>query len=315
MKLAAIVLLYNPKPSELETISSNIKTYAEHCEHIYLVDNSPNMICQEAVERLTPNNMTGGGTTYIHNANRGGIGGGDNAGIQAAVKDGYEHFITMDQDSSFLSPEHFRLYKDNVETLMQNDPRIVSCGPLIHNKNARLSPFAALKSKVLSPLKKRLLGKRYAPSSPEYESKDKLIRSGNIVSAEAWKTCGKFNETLIVSGVDYDFCYRLIKDGHKLVRLNRHVLLQYAGEKRRFTIFPKFLNRYTDTRYYFNIRNAYIMQERHPKHAEYYKNYLRKAYVDFCMNTIHPLKHREIWKKARNDSEKMIAEYRCKTMT
>ena len=61
MKLAAIVLLYNPKPSELETISSNIKTYAEHCEHIYFVDNSPNMICQEAVERLIPNNMIGGG--------------------------------------------------------------------------------------------------------------------------------------------------------------------------------------------------------------------------------------------------------------
>ena len=239
------------------------------------------------------------------NANRGGIGGGDNAGIQAAVKDGYEHFITMDQDSSFLSPEHFRLYKNNVETLMQNDPRIVSCGPLIHNKNSRLSPLAALKSKVLSPLKKRLLGKRYAPSSLEYESKDKLIRSGNIVSAEAWKTCGKFDETLIVSEVDYDFCYHLVKCGYKLVRLNRHELIQYAGEKRTFSLFPKFLNRYTDTRYYFNIRNAYIMQRRYPGHAEYYKDYLRKLYADFCINTIHPIKHRAIWKKAMEESTGM----------
>ena len=40
MKLAAVVVLYEPEKIGIEKIFSNLESYCSYCEKIYLVDNS-----------------------------------------------------------------------------------------------------------------------------------------------------------------------------------------------------------------------------------------------------------------------------------
>lgn len=65
MKLAAIVLTYNPEEIGVDVVAKNITTYAGACERVYIVDNS-----------LKPSRIPFEGCTFIHNKNVGGIGGG-----------------------------------------------------------------------------------------------------------------------------------------------------------------------------------------------------------------------------------------------
>ena len=214
----------------------------------------------------------------------------------------------MDQDSRFQNEKSFSDYLDEAGKLFEKNAVIASVGPLIQNKNRRPPASELIRRTILKPLKKKLLGKKYRPSAPVRETKDKVIRSGNIISITAWEQAGKFDEMLIVSEVDYDFCYRLTGHGFKIVRLNAHVLLQCAGEKPSFHVFPKFLNSYTDSRMYYNIRNAYIMAERYPERSKYYKRYLAKLFADYCINSFHILQHFRLWKKAQKDAVKICSE-------
>lgn len=288
MKLAAVVVLYNPEELGIENIKNNIETYRKYCEHIYLVDNSE---CPH--ENFIFN------ATYIFNGNKGGLGGGQNRGVEKAAEDGYQWVMTMDQDSAFKSYSSFLSYKNEAEKIAGLNGDAVSFGPLIQNINKKEYVFKKIRRNVLSPLKKKILGVHYVSAAPRTEEKCRVIASGNIISVEAWrKVCG-FDESLFISEVDYDLCYKFVRSGFKIFRLNSHVLIQRAGEKVRFHILPKFLNQYTDTRFYYAVRNAFIMKKRYPEYKKFYARYLKLLFWDYCINSAHFAKYIGIWKNAK----------------
>lgn len=291
MKLAAVIVLYNPEELGIENIKNNIETYRKYCEHIYLVDNSK---CQHENFIFE--------ATYIFNGNKGGLGGGQNRGIEKAAEDGYQWVMTMDQDSAFESSCSFLSYKNDVAKIADLNANVASFGSLIQNINKNESVFKKIRKNVLSPLKKKILGAHYISAAPRIEEKCRVIASGNIISVEAWKKVCGFDESLFISEVDYDLCYKFVQSRFKILRLNDHVLVQRAGEKVHFHIFPKFLNQYTDTRFYYAARNAFIMKKRYTEYKKFYARYLTLLYWDYCINSIHFTKYIGIWKSAKSAS-------------
>ena len=76
MKLAAVVIWYNPLEIGEEKIIQNILSYSSYCENIYIVDNSSDL--HEELAKKIPNSI------YISNKNVGGIAGGQNRGCEKA---------------------------------------------------------------------------------------------------------------------------------------------------------------------------------------------------------------------------------------
>lgn len=158
MKLAAVVIWYNPLEIGEEKIIQNILSYSSYCEKIYIVDNSSAL--HEELAKKIPNSI------YISNKNVGGIAGGQNRGCERALNDGFEWAMTMDQDSIF-EPEQIKEYIRLVEEYIPTDEKAVSFGPDIKCVNGKLHWTKWIRFNILSPIKRKILGKRWKPQPPK----------------------------------------------------------------------------------------------------------------------------------------------------
>ena len=310
MKAAAAVILYRPEEIGNSTIVSNIRSYAPYFDTIYIVDNSPEETTagQEIVSGLMIDDNRGGyKITYLYNGNRGGIAGGQNKACRQAIKDGYEWIMTMDQDS-FFEPEQVRTYMRLVESYVPTDEKAVSFGPKIKNLNDTIYWTKKIRFKVLSPLKRKVLGKRWRPRREEAISfPDAVIASANIIKLSAWEEVGGFDEFLFIDELDHDFCHKLKKHGYSIVQLRLVYLSHYYGKKA-FSLLPKYFGNYSPFRLYHIFRNIYIERHRFPEYNRFYSIRLRQYFWDYCINTIHPIRGFRIFLRAKKDAEKFIHE-------
>ena len=88
MKLAGVVVLYEPG----DCVLNNINSYIDSLETLYIVDNSSSNNSKK---------FKGKKIRYIYNKGNLGIAEALNIGAKRAIKDGYKWLLTMDQDSCF----------------------------------------------------------------------------------------------------------------------------------------------------------------------------------------------------------------------
>ena len=86
MKLAAVVVLYNPTNENI----SNINNYKDSVDKIYVIDNS-----EDQIKRIKNDKKT----EYIKLFDNKGIAYALNLGAKSAIKDNFNYLLTLDQDS------------------------------------------------------------------------------------------------------------------------------------------------------------------------------------------------------------------------
>ena len=94
MKICGVVVWYNPDKV------SNIKSYLNHLDKLYIVDNSNNNNFE-----LTKNL---GEITYIPLLCNKGIAYALNVGLKKALDEKYDFILTMDQDSEYEEGMFFK---------------------------------------------------------------------------------------------------------------------------------------------------------------------------------------------------------------
>lgn len=300
MKAAATVILYNPEEVGIDTVKTNIQSYASYFDTIYVVDNSPEETTSNR-EIATSMNKS----VYIYNGNKGGIAGATNKACRQAIKDGFEWIMTVDQDSLF-EPEQIKTYMHLAESYISTDEKAVSFGLHIKNVNQPIYWTKQIRFKILSPIKRKILGKHWKHRQiPSIQFPNDVIASGNIIKLSAWEEVGGFDEFLFIDEVDLDFCHKLKRHGYKIVQFNDSYLLQYYGSKV-FALFPKCYGTYSPFRLYHIFRNAYIERQRFPEYKAEYDEKIKKRFYDSCINTIHPIRNLKIFLKARKDANEFI---------
>ena len=283
-KIAAVIIWYNPKDLGFDKILFNISTYSDFFDKLYIVDNSQND--NSDICNFLSNSV------YLQNKNKGGIGGAQNKGCQQAKNDGFNWVMTLDQDSNFDSKmiknyiQLFNKYKTN------ND--IVSFGTEVKNLNEYIEYIKLFKIRVLSPIKHFFIPYKEVVR-PEIEYKTFTIASGNIINLSMWDELHGFDEYLFIEDVDSDFCHRIINNNKKIAIFPSIVLNQCFGEKKKFTIIPKLMPIYSDFRYFYVFRNKMIQKRKYPEYKKSFKRNLIRFFVDYCINTIHPIKHFKIF--------------------
>lgn len=226
-RIAAVVILYNPKESILE----NMVSYCSLLENIVIVDNSeiPNNQVLDKINQLFHVHL------IVNNGNKG-IATALNQGIEKALNLGAQWILTMDQDSYFtleMLKEYINILKN-----LYNKSEIAALGPNYEN----------------------------AAYTEEISKVETLITSGSLLNGEVFMQLDGYNEKLFIDEVDNDFCYRAQLKGYHIFKCNQISLNHSLGNERNIlTIFGIQRKRifHSPIRLYYIVRNSLYMSSKY----------------------------------------------------
>ncbi len=215
-------VLYNP---DVDTFMRSLSSAAANVAHSYIVDNSESPSLSDDILSEYDN------VTYIPNNENLGIAKALNQISRAALDDGFEFLLTLDQDSAFPSGmigESLRVFNE--------DDKVAMIGPTV-----RFWPDFEL-----------------GEGRPKIAEASSLITSGSVMRLTAWQTVGGFKEYLFIDAVDWEICYNMRVHGFKLAILGGAVLehnLGNGGSVRRFCGKEFWVMNENYVRYYYSVRN------------------------------------------------------------
>ncbi|MGE4488600.1 MAG: hypothetical protein AB7E95_03535 [Kiritimatiellales bacterium] len=223
MKTAAIVILYYPPESVIE----NILSYSRDVQFLVVVDNS--LECNDYI----PNRLRCVvNTEYFHMPENIGMAASLNIGAEVALQHGCTHLLTMDQDSRFMDGD-FLIYLQRSRSLFVTS--VAMTVPLHLYRKVRKKDDGRSREISLA------------------------MTSGSILNLNAYKDCGRFDESFFIDHVDHEYCLRLRSRGWKLWEV-REVLLRHClgnvNKARIFFFFQKEYISHSPERGYYNLRNG-----------------------------------------------------------
>ena len=191
IKLAGMVTLYKPSKENI----SNIKNYIDSIEKLYVFDNTDNVDNSD----MLPKNKK---IVYITEKENKGIAYSMNECAKRAIKDGYTHLLTMDQDSKMNS--------DIVNKMLEflKTTKV--------DKIGLVSPYQDIDSDEELP-------------DTEYDDVIEMMTSGNIIDLKAFQEIDGFKSWLFIDCVDTDYCMNLHRHGYKVLRLNKVIMKHELG--------------------------------------------------------------------------------------
>lgn len=219
-RIAGVVVLYNPSID----VSFNIASYAAEIEMIYMVDNSEVTNQEVKAELLKFKNGL-----YISNEGNKGIATALNKAALLALRNGFSHLLTMDQDSSFPLEHSGKLIKslDEVKKL-----KVGILAPLHHINNAEI---------IIPPGK--------------FLEVRGVMTSGNLLNLKAFADIGKFEEKLFIDYIDHEYCLRLRKSEYLIIQCNDVYLNHKLGNTTRHSPLKITATHHNYIRRYYITRN------------------------------------------------------------
>ena len=238
MKLAAVVVFYNPSEKNIQ----NIKKYEKSIDRLFIVDNSEDKIMRyQDSEKIK----------YIKLCENKGIAHALNIGAKEAIKEGFNWLLTLDQDSQITKEiiEKLKIYLDTHDT----------------KKIGLISPYQDIEGEV-------------EIKDVEAEEMIEVMTSGNIINLKAYQKIGGFKDWLFIDCVDTDYCMNLHIHGYQVLRLNKVKMKHQLGNLKVHKLFGKKYPCYNHgpiRRYYIVRNNLYINEMYKEKYPDYCKHLLR----------------------------------------
>ena len=247
MKIAGVVVLYNPD----ENVKKNIDSYINNLDILYVVDNSPE-----------PNDNAkyykGKKIKYISNHGNKGIAYALNVGAKEAIKEKSEWLLTMDQDSSFKDDSLGKMIGFLKELKTNN---IMSSALNLKYDNLG----------VISALQRTMLNKDEKLKGIDYPLV--VMTSGNIINLDAYKKVGGFKDWLFIDAVDFEFCLNIKKHKYDIIQYNEAELNHNLGYINEYN----FLGKTVYVTNHSAIRRYYITRNRH-----YLYDLYNEDFLDYC---------------------------------
>ncbi len=235
MKIAAVVILYNPN----ENISLNIASYYNYVEKIFVFDNTEKKVSLQSVfNKLLK-------AEYFHDGKNEGIAKRLNTACEIAIENNFDWLLTMDQDSKFTE-ENIKSYFDCFNSLPQK------------NNTAQFGIKHFINEK--------------SPKSCASMASDDLITSGTLLNLALYKKIGPFDENLFIDSIDHDYCIRTIISGYQNIQFTNIFLKHEMGEKvyrasiKSFFLIKKHKEIYSPLRCYYKLRNVLYLENKFRKH-------------------------------------------------
>lgn len=240
MKIAGVVVLYNPE----ETVLENIQTYLPFLNKLYVVDNSTKEITfLDKIKKLPKVN-------YISMDGNKGIALALKTATDRAIEEGFEYLLTMDHDSKYPT-EDFVYIKKYIENNDMSKVGIIG----INYTGSRI---------------------KVGEDKNFVEQVNDCISSGSIIVLENYKQISGFNPDLFIDLVDFDICCQFNVQGFKILMFKNILLNHKLGTTLTINLllFKIKTSQWSPVRHYYYFRNfEYLKRNRTKEYYKYLKPY------------------------------------------
>jgi rhamnosyltransferase len=236
MKIACLIVLYNPDIPLLNQVVESINTQVDM---LFISDNTPDpyfnipkTTCEIVYHKMNGNK---------------GIAAAQNKGLEYLIKRNYDYVFFLDQDSiaetgiieKLLSAYSF---------LTEKGINVGAIGPRPINRQSNKEYRGSIKQ-----------GKEIFPHITEVTE---LINSASLIPMNVMKKTGLMDTNLFIDGVDHEWCWRgKYKCGYRFFINEKALLSHKLGEGDRF-FFVKKIAIPTPFRTYFRFRNYFLLFRR-----------------------------------------------------
>ena len=229
--VSAIVVTYRPAAD----VPAHVAGIAAQANTVFVVDNGSGMEFQPVLANI----QTQANVRLIQNPENLGIAAALNTGIRAALSEGYPWVATFDQDSvatEALFENQFRALEAQGRP---DDVALISCQ---HATQNGMSPQKSVSEHITVSM-----------------------TSGSLIRSSIFKEVGLYDESLFIDYVDFDFCLRLQKAGHKIIRAPKAILHHRLGTSEEHSFLWKKITIKTHSawRHYYIMRNRVLMYRRY----------------------------------------------------
>ena len=235
LRIAGTIVLYQPD----QDVISNIKSYFDEIEVLYVIDNSETMKSDIVQQILQFDKIV-----YLPNGENLGIATALNIAAVRAITDGYDFLLTMDQDSCAESG------------MINNLLRLLNY--VVWDEIGIVSPVHVVESNPQSS------------NNGFFSEVKSVMTSGNLLNLKAYTKVGRFADDLFVDCVDHDYCLRLTQAGFKIFQVNKSVLHHKLGLISQFKLLHKTLttSNHSPLRRYYNTRNRFYIWNTYGDYAK-----------------------------------------------
>ncbi|MFH1838513.1 MAG: glycosyltransferase family 2 protein [Candidatus Kuenenbacteria bacterium] len=248
IKIAGVVVLYNPTLNVID----NINSYIDDLEILFVIDNSDEK--EMAILDIFKNKEK---VCYIDNHGNKGIANALNIGAKKAIENGYDWLFTIDLDSKVP----FGMIASMIE-----------CLEFYNSKNIG----------IISPVHQNKYGKFSEKNNKKNEAYSKILitmTSGNLLNLNAYKKVGPFLEKLFIDSVDPEYCLRLNLNNFLVIQANEAILEHNLGKQKKcFFFFPT--NHSPLRRYYITRNRLFVNHLYKKKFPAFCKNETMRFYKD-----------------------------------
>ncbi|MGI8951013.1 MAG: glycosyltransferase [Chitinophagaceae bacterium] len=259
MKIAAVIILYYVD----KDIISNIKTYYNYVDKIFVFDNS------ETESHIKKNLSKLPKIIFFHDNQNLGIAKRLNQACTLALEEGFDWLLTMDQDSKFS---------------LDAISNYFSCFSQYKNKE-NVAMFAPKYSR------ETILSTKECQHN-EKEKLEELITAGALLNLSLYKKIDGFDEALFIDAVDFDYCVRAKLCSYSIVEFTNVFLSHELGKqvyrssiKTLFTVKKKKII-HSPLRCYYIYRNMLYLKKKYENCAlqstHNYKNHVN-AHIKNCI--------------------------------
>ncbi len=269
-RICSGTVLYNP---EIPLLMRHFESIKNQVEKMYVVDNGSKNIKDIRSVVCEFSNLE-----LIENKRNKGIARALNQLFEKAKESKFDWLISFDQDSicekNFVSDLKKELLKEKSVGIIA--PVIVdrNVGIVGHNPTTRKDVRTC-------------------------------ITSGSLTNIEAWERVGKYDEVMFIDSVDFEFCYRLRKNGFRVIQTPNVTLSHTVGEakKCRF-LFWKFNNLiHSPFRHYYMAQNRVYFPKKHKLWGRFIRGNYRNLKSIFIVLIYEDQKRKKVasilkgWKK------------------
>lgn len=241
MKILAIVVTYYPEESLLK---KNINTFIDHVDKVLIWENTPEseklsfrFIHDERIE------YCGDGVNSISHAL--------NYAWHYAKRSGYDHLLTMDQDSVFENFQYLKRYGE------EHFCEKILLGPCYNNDSI-------------------ILNEKNTATKTET-----LLNSGTLLNINVLDDLGGYDEKLAIDGIDTDLCLRANRNGIYSYRVENCNLIHRLGESQVKYLFGKqfLLSSYSAKRLESILKTHIYLIRKHKNMSKDIKKYIIWHYI------------------------------------
>ncbi|MBA4138969.1 MAG: glycosyltransferase [Segetibacter sp.] len=230
--IAAVVILYYPEEKTLQFIQS----YYPYVQKLYVMDNSELGSALINEIKQLPN------AVYIHDGENKGISQRLNQACSMAIDEGYKLLLTMDQDSSFK--------EEDISTY-------ISCLKDLPDKEE--IAMAGVK----------FIGIKEKTTDCKYKETTFLITSGSVINLHLFNQIGYFDEALFIDQVDFEYCFRSILKGFKIIQFENIFFNHSLGKTSIHKSLKNFKNTprslHSPIRIFYMTRNYFYIKRKYKK--------------------------------------------------